>query len=367
MSRSTRKRAALLGALLASLIAILIAAAAPLGAHELLPLGDGKISAMPQVGHLMSCQQRFNPNAPGAHREGPWIQGDVWRPDEKPSVEGQVTWPESRIEVTVEGARRVVRANNLPRHPTGVFPIARDSEAYRYDRNPGRIRAQDILLTLPRMPQVAAQPSCVPMGMIGFMLSGAALYNAVDARGKDAPAHEMQDRCHGHPQQSGQYHYHDGSPCLEDTASQPGGHSDLVGYALDGFGIFGTRGENGAVLTTADLDACHGHSHEIEWDGEQRALYHYHLTRDYPYSVGCFQGTPARVAGAVAGPPDGVAPRREPRRGGPLAGAAAELGIPERALADALGRPPPDVRRAARILGISEARIRQALRNNRPR
>ncbi len=274
-------------------------------AHDVLPLGDGKISNGPEAGYLFACQQRFNPNAPGAHRRGDWIKGDEWYPAQKVTVDGAVAWPNAKIEITVEGGRRIVSANNLPLHETGMFPIRRDDDAYRYDRNPGRIEEQIILLDLPRVPKVANTLSCVPMGMIGFTLSGAALYNAVDARGNDAPAHEIQDKCNGHPQQTGQYHYHNYSDCQTDTRSQAGGHSDLLGYALDGFGIFGIYGEQGAELSTSDLDACHGHSHDVTWDGVATTLYHYHFTYDYPYTVGCFRGTPIRTqTPRFLGPPD---------------------------------------------------------------
>ena len=71
------------------------------------------------------------------------------------------------------------------------------------------------------------------------------------------------------------------------------GHSPLVGYALDGFGIYGHRGEDGEVVTNEDLDECHGHTHEIEWDGQTVEMYHYHATWEFPYVVGCFHGTNA--------------------------------------------------------------------------
>lgn len=89
-------------------------------------------------------------------------------------------------------------------------------------------------LTLPEMPAPASQPTCVPMGMVGFTTDGVAIYNAVDNGGIDAAAHEVQDRCNGHPQRDGQYHYHGPSPCMPNETT-PG----LVGYALDGFGIYG--------------------------------------------------------------------------------------------------------------------------------
>jgi hypothetical protein len=69
-----------------------------------------------------------------------------------------------------------------------------------------------------------------------------------------------------------------------------GQHSDLIGYALDGYGVFGQLGEGGRRLANGDLDECHGHTHAIPWDGQTRTLYHYHMTREYPYSVACFHG-----------------------------------------------------------------------------
>ena len=269
--------------------AVAVAAVAAAQAHSL-PLGDGKVSSGPKRGYLFSCQQRFNPNAPGAHARGPWIGSGSWDPSGKPAVGGSVSWPSS-IRIALEGSKRVVRSNSLPDHKTGTYPIARGTEAYKYDRNPNRISSRNIVLTLPANPEPAAGATCVPMGMIGFMLSGAALFNAVDAAGRDAPAHEIQDKCNGHPERGGQYHYHNLSPCISSKGS---GHSKLIGYALDGFGIYGTRGEGGKTLTNASLDACHGHSHVIEWDGKQVEMYHYHMTAGYPYSIGCFRGKPVR-------------------------------------------------------------------------
>ena len=99
------------------------------------------------------------------------------------------------------------------------------------------------------------------------------------------------DECWGHPYNT-QYHYHAYSwKCFPDQgeASQ---HSPLFGYAIDGFGVFGPRGEGGELVTNDDLDECHGHTHEIDWDGEKKVMYHYHVNNEYPYSIGCYRGTP---------------------------------------------------------------------------
>lgn len=51
---------------------------------------------------------------------------------------------------------------------------------------------------------------------------------------------------------------------------------------------------------------------------------------------------------------------------GPLAAAAKELGISERALAEAVGPAPPNVERGAKILGIAPERLRAVLEKHRP-
>jgi len=59
--------------------------------------------------------------------------------------------------------------------------------------------------------------------------------------------------------------------------------------------LFGVRGERGDSLTSDDLDACHGHTHEIGWDGRRVTTYHYHATHEHPYTLSCFRGTPVRL------------------------------------------------------------------------
>lgn len=250
-----------------------------------LRLGDGRISTAPEAGYLMSCVQRWRRSP--VHG-GPWIRGDVWDPARKPRVQGRVRWPEHRMRIFRRGRDRIIAANGLPDHATGRFPISPRDPAYRYDPNPNAIRPQRILLTLPLHPRLAARATCVPMGMIGFALDGVAIYNAVDNGGIDAVAHEVQDRCGGHPDHRGRYHYHGPSPCMPNERD-----TGLVGYALDGFGIYGMRDlSTGRILHDADLDACHGITSPVRWNGRTVTMYHYVLTAQYPYTIGCFRGTP---------------------------------------------------------------------------
>jgi hypothetical protein len=102
------------------------------------------------------------------------------------------------------------------------------------------------------------------------------------------------DNCSGHPYMM-QYHYHGYSWKCFKNQGDVGKHSPLFGYAIDGFGIYGPRGDDGKMVKNADLDECHGHTHSVMWDGSMQSIYHYHLNNEYPYSVGCFRGTPAQL------------------------------------------------------------------------
>lgn len=222
-----------------------------------------------------------------------WTNADgTWDYTRKPQVEGNVTWI-SEFNVSLDGnGNRIITGNALPDHPTGVFPITRGSVAYRYDGNPNIISEHQVLYTFPAIPEIASEPNCVFFGPSGISLTGSAIYHGASTLGNDAAAHEMLDRFGGHTDGTERYHYHFPSPDLQDHVHEhTSGHSALMGYILDGFGIYGPYGEDGELLSSADLDECHGHSHPILWDGQMIDLYHYHWTYDFPYNIGCFKGT----------------------------------------------------------------------------
>ncbi|MBV8331459.1 MAG: YHYH protein [Candidatus Eremiobacteraeota bacterium] len=251
-----------------------------------LPVDDGRYTTgAPRKTWVYSCQSF--PSGSGS-QSLPWVSGQTWNSKEKVKVRGTVGWTRS-LTIVRRGTQRTISGNGLPGHQTGTFPISPSDPAYEYDQNPNAIAPQSVSYSIPANPAVAAAPSCLNMGPIGIMLTGAQLFNAFDAQGRDAAVHELLDSCWGHPQQQGAYHYHTFSACMGDSVT---GHSKLLGYALDGFGIYGPRGQDGTVLWSNDLDECHGHAHVIAWNGKRVTMYHYHFTYDFPYSLGCYRGSP---------------------------------------------------------------------------
>ncbi|MDA0223186.1 MAG: YHYH protein [Proteobacteria bacterium] len=47
-------------------------------------------------------------------------------------------------------------------------------------------------------------------------------------------------------------------------------------------------------LSNGDLDECHGHAENVNRDGKAAKIYHYHLTDEYPFTLGCYKGTPVK-------------------------------------------------------------------------
>lgn len=259
-----------------------------------LPVGDGMwVVDGPRHGNVFLCREfagslRGNK---GAVKRGPWFtdDGKGWRPDDKPHVRGSIP-VRGHFDMRVEGDLRLIGTNGLPeRHPIGQFPVAPDDPVRQYDPNPNHVREHVVLYSLPAQPEQAGTPQCVG-SQVGVMLQGAALLSSIDMQGRDAVAWEVQDRCDGHPEPNGVYHYHGPSECL------PGTDTDqVIGFAMDGFPITGNRGADGRELFSPDLDECHGGVADVVLDGEQVRTYRYVMTRDFPYTVACFRGEPVRI------------------------------------------------------------------------
>jgi hypothetical protein len=255
------------------------------------PLGDGKyVTSAPKKGYVYLCHvQRDNF---GAQANGTWIHGDTWNFLNKTRVRGSIPWKDAKFTDVVSGSLRLLAGNGLPvGYTTGVFPVASDDPAYQIDRNPNSIVSHAVLAQLPKDPVYSDTPSCTGGGEVGIMLSGVPLFNAFDAKLDDAPAHEMQDSCDGHPQESGEYHYHSMSSCFKDISV-----TTVLGYALDGFPITGPLVMKNKYLTTADLDECHGVTSSVMMDGKSVMTYHYVMTHDFPYTISCFRGKPVAVS-----------------------------------------------------------------------
>jgi hypothetical protein len=331
----------------------------------------------------------------------------------------------ARVTVSEQDGYRYIEADGLPDHATGEFPNR---------GNPNRISEQDYAYRVPLYPEKTSRVTPIGPQPFGVVLNGvpmdpgtAECWNNDCSSGWNIEAlgGAMDlglDRNNAHVQPGGAYHYHAMPTGLLEKfpfTERP----ILVGYAADGFpvyGFYGWRdpkdsssemvelkssyrirqgdrqgGPGGAydgkyvqdyeyAAGFGDLDACNGRAGVTSEypDG----TYYYVLTAAYPFIPRCFAGTPdssfkhdrgpgggsgrAPGQGSQAGgqPPGGGQPKggqagRAPQGGGhpDLNQVAEKLGIDVESLRRALGPPPPDLARAAAELGISKQQLRQAL------
>ena len=213
---------------------------------------------------------------------------------------------------TTDERYRYFKGNGLPSTPMGEYPVQEGTAAYKYysvapgghDYRTGipgsdyssaaaiGISPYNLTVQLPKYPKPSNTPNPIASLPIGVTLTGTVwhfeLANASGTAWYNPTSLLPIDQCWGHPYAQ-QYHLHGYSwKCFPNQGTE--GHSPLFGYALDGFGIYGPRGDDGKMVTNAQLDECHGHSHPVLWDGTVQDIYHYHLNNEYPYSIGCFKG-----------------------------------------------------------------------------
>lgn len=253
-----------------------------------LRLGDNYLTtSKPEKGYLYSCNEK-NPSAPGSIESRiTWIDfaNNTWDFLKKLWLPGGDFDPGPGLySETLSGANRQINSNNLPvDRKIGDWPMTDYPSLTEIDRNPGIPSSTSISYSYPIEPIQSLSPNCVSLGAIGITKNGVVIYNAVDGRGEDAVAREIIDIFGGHPAQS-DYHYHF-IPERLDNEPLSDGHSGIVGYINDGFPIYGYRGIGGIEMSNDDLDLCHGHEHSP-------IGYHYHATLEYPYTVGCYMGSP---------------------------------------------------------------------------
>ena len=237
-----------------------------------------------------------------------WVKNGKILVDKIPTVPGSVTM---KHEFSMKKTKnyRHLSGNGIPNHPIGVYPIVAGSTAYDiYSSLPAQgypnaaaipVYPYNLTVYLPLRPKFNKIPSCLAAQeslSIGISIQTGAPWHVEIAanalfQGVDPSDALPTDACWGHPYY-GQYHYHGYSwKCFPNQGTE-GVHSPLFGYAMDGFGIYGPRSLGGRLVKNEDLDECHGHTHELLWDDEVVSIYHYHLNNEYPYSVGCYRGTP---------------------------------------------------------------------------
>lgn len=231
--------------------------------------------------------------------------------------------------------------------------------------SPEKAREQQTTWRIPLVPTMAGTPTMAPdRGAIAAAVNGAAIYGPEEGSGGAAVANqygyydETRENvelgvCDGHSGPGGEYHYHADANCVhwhdgvyawEQVPSDE--HSGIIGFALDGFPIYGSYGwdDHGAAVEITssyrfktaseggengwngmddfvheeglgDLDACNGRF--AATPEFPHGVYAYHSTRHngdgelgFPHFLVCYAGVVEDVATGPGGdpPPQGSPP-----------------------------------------------------------
>jgi len=248
-----------------------------------------------------------------------------------------------------------------------------DSQGYNFYDQDGNVNITDVRTSQPKSDNTCLQASVdktvemtilIPINPIkseqitdlgtvakvGLALDGVPIF--ADAPSVLETGHmPALDKCGGHVDPGGWYHWHSTATDISSVYKEE--HLDIecnieqkasaiFAYAFDGFPIYGSLEQDGK--TPVDLDICGGHfSTTKEYP---KGIYHYHASTTFPNLPTCLHGVVAKDnfsttakqgIGAAGGPGKG---------GGPGHGT------------------PPGFDKAAKVLGVSEKKLMNIIRNN---
>jgi hypothetical protein len=176
---------------------------------------------------------------------------------------------------------------------------------------------QGATVTVDICPAKAASATSTSGGAIGYLISGTALFNPFEMNGTTPAVADnasytftdsnntvqtasFLDQCNSHSSGT-TWHAHGVPNCVTSQVDTATGPSHIIGFAFDGFPIYGGRDVNGTVITLSELDSCNGiTSATPEFPS---GVYHYVLpigvTTKYA-SINCFTGAVNETSAALA-------------------------------------------------------------------
>jgi len=148
---------------------------------------------------------------------------------------------------------------------------------------------------IPLNPTIASSPTSVLDGPVGVAINGIPIFNPCKQGGcqngnggGDTKVLGELDVCNGHAGRADDYHYHAAPICLMSQQNPTYWDTHPLGWALDGFAIFGYNDSDGKV---AERDGICGGNSKV--NSNAPSGYSYHVTESSPYVLSCLRGVPS--------------------------------------------------------------------------
>lgn len=128
-------------------------------------------------------------------------------------------------------------------------------------------------------------------GALGVAVNGVPIYdyssqgaldlNTYDVK-YDTKAQGQLDLCNGHAGRGDDYHYHASPVCMIESMKNKGPGA-ILGWAFDGYPLYGNTAPDGSALPTGALDVCNGMA-------DAQFGHRYHTSDAHPYVMQCLSG-----------------------------------------------------------------------------
>ncbi len=187
-----------------------------------------------------------------------------------------------RVTVTCDPTFAWIGSNTFPAHPkmNGILGTN--------DQVP--VPAQGYRSPVTLLPRRGAQPITIDAAL-AVAVNGVPIYDyssqntltigTYDPRFDTVLTHEL-DLCNGHSGRGDDYHYHAAPTCM--VAAMPNrGPGAILGWAFDGYPLYGDTNPDGTAIADGGLDVCNGQSDAVFG-------YRYHTSPKPPYIIQCLTG-----------------------------------------------------------------------------
>lgn len=187
--------------------------------------------------------------------------------------------------VTCENGNAIITSKTYPDHTLMTGIVGTNEQI--------PVPAKDYAAPIPLAPVLGSTPQTRDAAL-GVAVNGVPIYDYTgggEMSLDDLKHHQAQhdtlqteqlDVCGGHAGRGDDYHYHVKPNCMIDQMKNTGDDA-IIGWAFDGFPIYGDNNPDGTPIAVGELDVCNGKA-------DDTFIYRYHTSTNAPYIIQCLMG-----------------------------------------------------------------------------
>lgn len=190
-----------------------------------------------------------------------------------------------QVEVRCENGQAILSSDTYPDHDLMTGIVASNEQV--------PVPAQEYAAPIPLTPVLGDTPQTRDAAL-AVAVNGVPIFDYTgggEMTLEDLYHHQTQhdtlqtqqlDVCGGHAGRGDDYHYHVKPKCMIEQMENSGDDA-IIGWAFDGFPIYGDNNPDGTPIPSGALDVCNGQP-DVAFG------YRYHTSEDAPYIVQCLMG-----------------------------------------------------------------------------